>query len=131
MEKKRSKGVTILSSLLILICLYVFVMTAVRFRMMVYYLTEVYALPLRVITLVTYLLYIGAFISGILTLQLKEVGRKLIIALSILYIAHYFIGLYFYTEMSPVGLPRIVLDNLSALLYIYFFTRPKVKEQFR
>lgn len=78
-------------------------------------------------------------IAGILILKLVKKGRTLIVTISILYLLLYFTYLIFITPnllsnlqqmaMKPGGLR--IGQVILPLIFLFYFTRPKVKEQLK
>lgn len=159
MEKKRSKGVTILAWLMIIVNAYAFA-SSLNFRKNFF---DVYiSLPRGVnISIIAYCLLSAAIgvIAGFGILQLKEKMRKLGVAinaidvlagLGILSLTINDIRQYVYTIAASAAVtdPKVPVYALASatfyvtillmmlaygfnLLLIFFFTRPKVKEQFK
>ena len=78
-------------------------------------------------------------IAGILILKLVKKGRNLIVTISILYLLLYFTYLIFITPnllsnlqqmaMKPGGLR--IGQVILPLIFLLYFTRPKIKEHFK
>ena len=126
MEKKRSKGVTIFGWLYIILsaCGVMSLIAAIIEWQGMFY---IFAMLAQII----FFLRIG---RGLLKLQ--EWTRKWIIYLNIIVILLFIsrtIWLYVSSPESrllPIGIMAILTTVPILLLIIYFFTRPKVKEQF-
>ncbi|MGD0336517.1 MAG: hypothetical protein ABSB18_05390 [Candidatus Omnitrophota bacterium] len=135
MEDKRSKGITNFGMFIIICALSSLFSRLIESRLTIY----------------PAILAILLLILGIYILKLKEWARKAIIYYSIYSI----ISVFFIMVAYKLGLPLrgsdlrditatyqtpvmkivvisvLIITNLLSLLIIYFFTRPKVKEQFK
>ena len=143
MEKKRSKGVTILGWLNIIVSFYIYhyaktLLIRERFFEKLEILQSVNinhtSLSYTTVNIAGVILCVIVFIAGILVLRLKEIGRKLAIYSCIagLLVAMFELIYLLVQRSNPViVLFVLVLLILPAGIYIYFLTRPKVKEQFK
>ena len=77
------------------------------------------------INIIMFFVAIGLIISAIYLFRLKDLARKLFLWLNTI--------LFFLSNALVVSsrLPRLLTSLIYCLVFIYFFTRPKVKEQFR
>ena len=144
MEKKRSKGVMVFGWILILMVINV--PLCLRQLFSEGYFNEVFNRVLSSGLMLTVLQYklmllwrvvvaILQVVAGILILRLNELGRKIILWISCIVlfgVIPFFIVLIVINKYS---LLRIMMEMILPVLIngviIYFFTRPKVKEQFR
>jgi len=130
MAKKRSVGVTVFGILLILCPLFYYLQGVIIFLIKSIPLTSLPSHIIRAYRSNPFvpLLQLAFIICGIGVLQLKEWARNLIV--SILAIGLLFSILFFVVlASSPLikKLSNIIFDGL----FLWFFTRPKVKEQFK
>jgi len=122
MEKKRSIGITLFSISFFIVALYLFYLHVKYWE-----LTHTKLVPYTTI-IVHIFLGVGAF-------QLKPWFHKLLYVYTVIAIGGYMLLLYytFFVYLSA-ALDIDLKGLLNILLYpiaLYYFTRPKVKEQFR
>ena len=143
MEKKRSVGIMICGVIMLFYSLYLLRNSTMAFfnfkNLPLFYRVRMVMRPVCLITLLPGLIYL---IASVGILRMKNWSRLLIIYFSILLLL-----LIFYVAISiipgiirrdfegpaAIGLLPLVLiiPLLPSLLFLIFFTRPKVKEQFK
>jgi len=136
MEKKRSKGVTVFGILLIcspLIISLVAVILLLTFT----------SIPLKFFlkaTIKTWmsnysiLIFLAKIFLGVGVLKLKEWARKLVIVFAGVGLFGLLINCYIKSDIiftDNLTLVIMLLSFIEVSLFLYFFTRPKVKEQFK
>ena len=155
MEKKRLSGTTIFAWLLIvsniyLVCYewwFVLVRKFFNFFTIIYWCINPIALKLEALSsvfpansLVSYLdlcWAIALAVCGFALLKFKNPARKLIVIFSIIQVVVYLACLFSLTPLHLIGhivvrrFLSILLSVAPAIIYIIYFTRPKVKEQFK
>lgn len=127
MERKRSRGITItswfgiISGLLTLMYLFFYSLSSYK--------------TLRLIPL--FITSIFFILAGVLTLKLKTSGRILMLALNGYIFLNCFIKLLIIrTDIKPYlynlfDIVTLITGIVISAILIYFFTRQKIKEQFR
>mgnify|MGYP001616530196 CR=1 FL=1 len=143
---RRSVGATVFAwlilvpnSILILICLLVFINSVLNpqsildsFRRVEVYRGEIHNInsirELYFFMLEGLILWVPSFVGAIAVLRLKEWGRKLIIVVSLVSFIYFSYRLIMHTVTFEV---TAGMSLIFYVLIIYYFTRPKVKEQFK
>jgi len=140
MEQKRSIGLRVvlrivgLSLALFYGYLCFFSLIVSDFSEFLRYVSAVYPLPMKIVTLITYLALLSFVMGGILILLLKEFGRKLILYVVTINILNLIIGYLLWNLFdfeSPGIAFNIIYNFIVGLFLIVFLTRPNVKEQFK
>lgn len=134
MQKKRSKGVTIFGWIFIILGSLPLLMIAdalVRYK---YYDTLVTVHKSFAVLILAYIVGYGILllILGIGLLKLKELARKAFLIFSCIILVISFI--MFIMDIVAGNIGKIIGDIFRLAIFVsafYFFTRPKVKEQFR
>jgi len=131
-DEKRSIGVSLVS--IAIIVTYIFVIASIL---------EYDISPLSVIVIFLSVLFIAL---GIFIFKKKEEARKVFVALMAVVLEFGLLGvvfvLFWYTESKQQGmktmdyitsqlLPILLTGCLAPLFFLIYFTRPKVKEQFK
>ena len=125
MEKKRSKGITILGWYFIIFSIFGFLGNLYFFIG-----TPPLEILLKWLFLVQALGSLLLLFIGINILKLKELWRKIAICY-FAYILLLIISISFYSKDIITTLLKHVLEIIIWSFIIYFITRPKVKEQFK
>lgn len=119
-----------LAVILIVNSLYVVSSMLIKFETLVHYVTEVYVFPLNIVTVTSLLIQIGCFFTAYFLLKRKEVGRKLVQILSILFILNYLLGIQSYLDLNLATPLRIVFDLSIAIFYLVVFSLSSTKTYF-
>ncbi|MCK5708595.1 MAG: hypothetical protein KAI43_13185, partial [Candidatus Aureabacteria bacterium] len=130
---RRSVGVTMLGRLLVIPNSF-FLLAILCGPTKVLPILLTYSSPQKLIMIISLIFVVGGVFAGVQILRLKEFARKLIIFLAILDIPLLIIGSLLYAEVKLFlwgDLFNIILSCLLDLIIICFFTRSKVKEQFK
>ena len=132
MEKKRSIGVTILAVLLICYPIQIMLMNV----LIVLFSSHTFTFRTGIAFIISltmnhiktgFVFDLGAMIIGIGLMLLKEWSRKCIIVFSVLNI----ILPLLYGASGTYPLWGYIVGYGLPILYVWFFTRPKVREQFK
>jgi len=110
-------------------CLYLIQGTIMVFQRTIIFLRKPHPLYATAIAIGLLLFY-----AGIGLLKLKDWSRKVVIYLNIFLIIYaYSLLIVFKVKLHKdvIGLLLFVLVNIYFIVPIYYFTRPKVKEQFK
>lgn len=131
--KKRTLSVTVVGWVVSIWGILWLAFPFLNIRRWMHYVLEVYPLSVQLLVLLNFLILLGLIIAGVQILKRKEFGRRLIVTLSAVNIFHMIIGEIVYDKMKPINMRDFYLVILGLLMsfgLIYFFTRPKIKEQF-
>jgi hypothetical protein len=129
MEKKRLVGVTVFGIVSLLVSTYLLFFMPI----------PLYGVPRFIRPLLNFSICIGYIIIVINLLRLKDWARKLYLFFQILCLISASVLLYVFLVLSwgSLDIKSLLVSIVFLLLYgyligsMYYFTRPKVKEQFR
>ncbi|MFC1593877.1 hypothetical protein ACFL38_00945 [Candidatus Omnitrophota bacterium] len=127
--RKRSVGVTIFGWWFIVINTFLLLSFALVFRR-AWHILELDILINKIVYIITFFLSFAYIIAGILVLQLKENGRKLVLFVAVAHFLNEILQIFFSTNAKPVSLAYLAISFSLICGYCFFFTRPTVKAQF-
>lgn len=136
MQEKRSISVTLIGWGVTIHYALILILPFLNPRRFAYNLFDVFYPPLQLVWLISSAILVGFLVSGMQILKLKEFGRSLFVFLAIIDIPHLVVGKAIYNnfEIKPIYIRNFFLIPLSVainLILIYFFSHPKIKQQFK
>lgn len=134
--RKRSFGVTATGGGLIVFGVTFLILPLFNLRRVAYTFFFVFHSSLQLVWLVSTAILVGFIAGGFKILQLKELGKGLVVFLAIIDIPHLVVGKAIYNnwEMQPIYLRNYFLIPVSILVnfvLIHFLNHPRVRKQFK
>jgi hypothetical protein len=131
MLPRRSIGVTLSGWLFIITGGYFLILSVFNFHSMYWQVFEGEDFSLQITTLLHFINYTAVLIAGIQILRLVDWGRRLALALSVVWFFYYLVDFCFYQEIDFVKFLFFVSNIFVYAILLIFLTRNRIVDQFR